>query len=160
MKMSPREAFALRDYLGPELKGRAISDARQVVSLTDVLGETCLAGRLGELSGRSVLLAVADQLISGIVMTELDGVAWRMLLCPPDLNAGYLQALMEGAGIDAVVTDHPAQWTDAGTRLIVTAGACGRQGAVRAGDGMADADVGHLRRAENRQPQPGGTDRR
>src|ERR1700727_1128308 len=109
MKMSPREAFALRDYLGADLKGRTISDARQLVSLTDILGQTCLAGRLGELSGRSVLLAVADQLISGIVMTELDGVARRMLLCPPDLNPGYLQALMEGAGIDAVVTDHPAR---------------------------------------------------
>ena len=127
--MSPREAFALRDYLGADLKGRTISDARQVVSLTDILGETCLADRLGELSGRSVLLAVADQLISGIVMTELDGVARRMLLCPPDLNAGYLQALMEDAGIDAVVTDHPARWADAGTQLIVTAGAPGHAAA-------------------------------
>ena len=36
--MSPREIFALRDYLGPDLKGRTISDARQVVSLTDILG--------------------------------------------------------------------------------------------------------------------------
>src|ERR1700722_12684094 len=129
MKMSPREAFALRDYLGADLKGRTISDARQVVSLTDILGETCLADRLGELSGRSVLLAVADQLISGIVMTELDRVARRMLLCPPDLNDGYLQALMEGAGIDAVVTDHPARWADAGTQLIVTAGAPGHAAA-------------------------------
>ena len=85
--MSPREAFALRDYLGADLKGRTISDARQVVSLTNILEETCLADRLGELSGRSVLLAVADQLVSGIAMTELDGVARRMLLCPPDLNA-------------------------------------------------------------------------
>src|SRR5580692_10590328 len=116
MKMSPREIFALRDYLGPDRKDRTISDARKVVSLTNISEQTCLGGRLGELSGRSVLLAVTDQLISGIAMTEIDGVAWRMLLCPPDLNAGYLQALMEGAGIDAVVTDHPAQWTDAGTR--------------------------------------------
>ena len=52
--MSPREAFALRDYLGADLKGRTISDARQVVSLTDILGETCLADRLGDHSGRSV----------------------------------------------------------------------------------------------------------
>jgi acyl-coenzyme A synthetase/AMP-(fatty) acid ligase len=129
MKMSPREDFALRDYLGSELTGRTISDARQVVSLTDILGETCLADRLGELSGRSVLLAVADQLISGIVMTELDGIARRMLLCPPDLNAGHLQALMESAGIDAVATDHPARWADAGTMPIVTAGAPGRAAA-------------------------------
>ncbi len=44
--MSPREIFALRDYLGPELKGRTISDARQVVSLTNILEQTCLVGRL------------------------------------------------------------------------------------------------------------------
>ena len=60
--MSPREIFALRDYLGPELKGRTISDARQVVSLTDILDHTCLVGRLGELSGRSVLLAVSGSI--------------------------------------------------------------------------------------------------
>src|SRR5450755_536458 len=121
MKMSPREAFALRDYLGADLKGRTISDARQLVSLTDILGQTCMAGRLGELSGRSVLLAVADQLISGIVMTELDGVARRMLLCPPDLNADYLQALMEGADIDCVVTDEPARWAHSEIYLVVAA---------------------------------------
>jgi hypothetical protein len=52
MKISPRETTALRDYLGSELKGRTLSDARQVVSLTDIAGETCLQGRLGELLGR------------------------------------------------------------------------------------------------------------
>src|ERR1700679_3446351 len=109
MKMSPHEAFALRDYLGAELKGRTISDARQLVSLTDILRQTCLADRLGELSGRSVLLAVADQLVSGLAMTEIDGVARRMLLCPPDFNTDYLQTLIEDAGIDAVVTAPPAR---------------------------------------------------
>jgi acyl-coenzyme A synthetase/AMP-(fatty) acid ligase len=121
--MSPREVFALRDYLGAELKGRTISDARQLVSLTDILRQTCLADRLGELSGRSVLLAVADQLVSGLAMTEIDGVARRMLLCPPDFNADYLQTLIEDAAIDAVVTDHPERWTDTNIDLVVTAGA-------------------------------------
>jgi acyl-coenzyme A synthetase/AMP-(fatty) acid ligase len=121
--MSPREVFALRDYLGAELKGRAISDARQLVSLTDILRQTCLADRLGELSGRSVLLAVADQLVSGLAMTEIDGVARRMLLCPPDFNTDYLQTLIEDAGIDAVVTDHPERWADSNIDLVVTAGA-------------------------------------
>jgi acyl-coenzyme A synthetase/AMP-(fatty) acid ligase len=123
MKMSPREVFALRDYLGAELKGRTISDARQLVSLTDILGQTCLSDRLGELSGRSVLLAVADQLVSGLAMTEIDGVAQRMLLCPPDFNTDYLQTLIEDAGIDAVVTDHPERWLDSNIDLVVTAGA-------------------------------------
>jgi len=119
--MSPRETFALRDYLSPDLKGRTISDARQLVSLTNILGQTCLGGRLGDLSGRSVLLAVEDQLLSALAMTEIDGVARRMLLCPPDFNADHIQALIEDADIDAVVADHPARWTDSGVYLVVAA---------------------------------------
>src|SRR3984893_11434475 len=129
MKMSPREAFALRDYLGAELKGRTISDARQVVSLTDILGETCLADRLRELSRRSGPLgvsgqpisAVADQLISAPPITEIDGVARRMLLCPPDMNADHIETLIDDAGIDAVVTDEPARWANAGVYLVLGA---------------------------------------
>jgi len=120
--MSPREIFALRDYLGPDLTGRTISDARRIVSLTDILQHSCLSNRLGELSGRSVLMAVSDQLISGLVMTEVDGVARRMLLCPPDLNADHLQSLMQDADIDAVVTDQPERWASSDVKLIVPAG--------------------------------------
>jgi acyl-coenzyme A synthetase/AMP-(fatty) acid ligase len=121
MKMSPREIFALRDYLGPELKGRTISDARQRVSLTNILEQSCIVGRFDELSGRSVLLAVDDQLISAIAMTEIDGVARRMLLCPPDLNPDHVQSLIEDAEIDAVVTEQPTRWADAGIYLVMAA---------------------------------------
>ena len=121
MKMSPREVFALRDYLDPDLKGRTLSDPRQVVSLTDIAGETCLRGRLGELSGRSVLLAVTGQLLAALAMLEIDGVVRRMLLCPPDLNADHIQALVEDAEIDVVITDQPARWAASGIKLVVTA---------------------------------------
>jgi acyl-coenzyme A synthetase/AMP-(fatty) acid ligase len=121
MKMSPREIFALRDYLGPELKGRSISDARKLVSLTHILEETCLVGRFGQLAGRSVLLAVTDQLISALAMVEADGVARRMLLCPPDLNPDHVKTLIEDAEIDAIVTDEPARWADAEVYLVVAA---------------------------------------
>src|SRR6201985_2342821 len=121
MKMSLRETVALRDYLGPELKGRTISDAERLVSLTDILEHTCLGNRLDELSGRSVLLSTSDQLTSGLVMIELDGVARRMLLCPPDLNPAHQQNLMQDAEIDAVVTDRPELWNDADCRLVVHA---------------------------------------
>ena len=120
--MSPREIFALRDYLGPELTGRSISDARQSVPLSDRSVQTCLDHRLAELSGRSVLLDVADQLTSALAMMEIDGVARRMLLCPPDLAADHLQTLIEDAAIDAVVTDDPARWADSNVKLVVTAG--------------------------------------
>ena len=119
--MSPHEVFALRDYLSPELKGRTISDARHLLSLTDILSQTCLADRVRELAGCSVLLSVSGQLLASLAMIELDGVARRMLLCPPDLNPDHIQALIEDADIEAIVTDEPRRWTDAGVYLIVGA---------------------------------------
>jgi acyl-CoA synthetase (AMP-forming)/AMP-acid ligase II len=120
--MSPREVFALRDYLSPELKGRAVSDARHSVSLTDILSHTCLDACRSKLSGRSVLLSMSGQLLSGLAMIEIDGLARRMLLCPPDLNPDHLTALTGNAEIDAVVTDQPERWIDKGIPLVVTAG--------------------------------------
>jgi acyl-coenzyme A synthetase/AMP-(fatty) acid ligase len=119
--MSPREIVALRDYLGAEHAGRTLSDAHDAVSLTDVLSQTVLGGRLRELSGRAVLLKLSDQLRSGLAMIELDGIARRMLLCPPDLNPAHLDALIADAGIDAVVSDEPERGAASGIKLVVTA---------------------------------------
>jgi acyl-coenzyme A synthetase/AMP-(fatty) acid ligase len=121
MKMSPREVIALRDYLDSDLKGRTFSDASRKVSLTDIAGQTCLRGRLGELEGRSALLDVGSQLVSALAMLELDGIVQRMLLCPPDLGANHIPALAEHAGIDAVVTDQPTRWAGSGIELILLA---------------------------------------
>ena len=120
--MSPREIFALRDYLDPGLTGRTLSDARHAASLTDISDQTCLKDRLAELSGRSVLLAVSSQFLAALIMIEIDGIARRMLLCPPDLNTEHLQALIEDAEIDAVVTDQPDRFAGPGIALVVTAG--------------------------------------
>jgi acyl-coenzyme A synthetase/AMP-(fatty) acid ligase len=122
MKMSPREGFALRDYLDRGLTGRTLSDARHSASLTDISDQTCLKGRLCELSGRSVMLAVTSQFLAGLVMLEIDGLARRMLLCTPDLNADHVQALIDDAEIDAVVTDRPDRFADLGVPLVVAAG--------------------------------------
>jgi acyl-coenzyme A synthetase/AMP-(fatty) acid ligase len=119
--MSPREIFALRDYLSPELRDRTISDAQTSISLTDASSRSCLGGRGRELSGRSVMLSASTQLISALAMIELDGVAKRMLLCPPDLNPDHIDALIEDAEIDAVVTDEPPRWTHSSIYLIVGA---------------------------------------
>ena len=130
--MSPRDVFALSNYLSADLKDRTISDARHTVSLTDFLQQTCLIGRSDDLVGRSVLLAVSDQLISAIAMMELDGLAGRMLVCPPDLNVDHVRTLIEQADVDAVVTDQPPRWSSMGvyqvaaTRLPVWAPARAR----------------------------------
>jgi acyl-coenzyme A synthetase/AMP-(fatty) acid ligase len=120
--MSPREIFALRDHLGPELTGRSISDPRHSVSIGDLATQSCLGGRGDGLAGRSVLLATSGQLLAGLAMIEIDGVARRMLLCPPDLKADHLTSVMTDAGIDAVVTDQPERFADLGIDLVLPVG--------------------------------------
>jgi len=106
--MFPPDVIALRRYLGEGPADRTISDARQSVCLTDLIEHSCLIGGSScELSGRSVLLATSRQLLSALAMIELDGIARRMLLCPPDIDRERLQILAAQAGIDTIVTDHP-----------------------------------------------------
>ena len=119
--MSPRDVFALSNYLSAERKDRTISDARHTVSLTDFLQQTCLIGRADELAARSVLLAVSDQLISAIAMMELDGLASRMLVCPPGIEADHVRTLIEEADIDAIVTDQPPRWSAVGVYQVAAA---------------------------------------
>src|SRR5207237_3365152 len=62
-------------------------------------------GGLEALRGRSVLLAAGDQLTAALALIELDGVARRMVLCPPDLSAEHAPAVMRDSGADAYLTD-------------------------------------------------------
>src|SRR5207244_1023617 len=64
-----------------------------------------LGGRLEELRGRSVLLAMTDQLTAALAIAELDGVARRMVLLTPGLAAEHLPAVIAGAAADARVQD-------------------------------------------------------
>ena len=92
-----------------------INDPRHVVgchiwgpdaglALNDLDGATSLGGRLPELQGRSVLVATGDQLTTALALIELDGVARRLVLCPPDLQAIHLPHVIATAELDAVVT--------------------------------------------------------
>jgi hypothetical protein len=58
---------------------------RHVIPLAELAQATSLGGRLEELRERSVLLLAKDQLTAALALIELDGIARRMVLCPPDL---------------------------------------------------------------------------
>ena len=94
--------------------------ASATVELADLPRGSSLGGRLEELRGRSVLLAVKDPLRAALAMLELDGVARRMVLCPGDLSPEHLPAIAAGAAADAHVgdTDGPAA-TLAGVQISV-----------------------------------------
>jgi acyl-coenzyme A synthetase/AMP-(fatty) acid ligase len=67
--------------------------------------ETCFVEGLEALRGRVVLLALRDQLSAAIAMLELDGVARRMVLCPPGLSDAHIGAAARDAQADAWLGD-------------------------------------------------------
>ena len=82
-----------------------VSNAETSVPLRDMLAGSVLGGRGQELSGASVLIATTDQLIAAAALIELDGVARRIVLCPPDLPTDYLPSIAKSAEVDAIVSD-------------------------------------------------------
>jgi acyl-coenzyme A synthetase/AMP-(fatty) acid ligase len=74
--------------------------------LADIAYGTGLGGRLGDLAGRSVLLRTEDPFFAALALIELDGVAGRIVLCPPDVADADLAGVMATAEIDAIVCDH------------------------------------------------------
>jgi acyl-coenzyme A synthetase/AMP-(fatty) acid ligase len=85
--------------------GGRLHGALATVTLADLARRSSLCGRLEELRGRSVLLAVRDPLRAALAMLELDGVAARLVLCPADLVAAHLPPVARNAAADACVGD-------------------------------------------------------
>jgi acyl-CoA synthetase (AMP-forming)/AMP-acid ligase II len=103
------ETQPLRHHLqGPQAQGRFFHGTHGSVALADLAGGTSLASRLHELVGRAVLLATADQLAAALALIELDGVARRIVLCPPNVAAEHLPEIAANAEIDAILSDRPA----------------------------------------------------
>jgi acyl-coenzyme A synthetase/AMP-(fatty) acid ligase len=75
------------------------------LALADLAHGSCLGARLESLRGRSVLLAMREQLSAAIALLELDGVARRVVLCTPDLSAGARAEVAAAAAVDAELTD-------------------------------------------------------
>ena len=85
--MPPADEGALWTRLSAagRLPDRALWGAGASVTLGDLVHGSSLANRLDELRGRSVLVATTDQLTAALALIELDGIARRLVLCPPDL---------------------------------------------------------------------------
>jgi acyl-coenzyme A synthetase/AMP-(fatty) acid ligase len=64
--------------------------------------------RSDELRGSCVLLAAIDQFTAAAALVQLDGVARRIVLYPPDLSREHLAYVAGIAGADVTVTDEPA----------------------------------------------------
>jgi len=120
--MARIEPPSLRQCLGPA--ERFLYDRHARACLCELQAGTVLGGRLAELADKSVLVATASQLTTALALIELDGVARRLTILPPDSDPDHLAAIVGDAGIEAVVLDRasPASAAFAGTRQVVCTG--------------------------------------
>jgi acyl-coenzyme A synthetase/AMP-(fatty) acid ligase len=80
-------------------------DAGRRVELGSLAGASVLGGRLEALRGRSVVIATEQALTAVLALIELDGVARRMVLCPPGVSPEHFPQVVSDAQADAWVTD-------------------------------------------------------
>ena len=99
------EVRPLRQFISVHAPERFFWDRAALACYSQLADGTCLDGRLGELAGKSVLLATGSQLTAALALIELDGVARRITILPPDAAPEHFPALIAGAEVDAVVVD-------------------------------------------------------
>jgi acyl-coenzyme A synthetase/AMP-(fatty) acid ligase len=99
----------------PETLRAAVAGSRtsllgrhETVCLFDFSSEEGGRALDADLSGARVLLRTSDQLFAALALIELDGVAARIVICPPDVKAEHLPSVIGSAAIDVVVSDDPA----------------------------------------------------
>jgi len=95
----------LRDWLPEpaEPAGRYLASRDAAISLRELREHSGLPCSLDALAGRSVLVATGDQLTTAMALIELDGLARRLVLLPPDAQAEHLPAVIAEASIDTVI---------------------------------------------------------
>ena len=79
--------------------------AEHRITLEDLLQGSAISTGAANLRGRSVLIATADPFLTALALIELDGLARRMTLFPPDLELKHLPYVMRYADVDTVVSD-------------------------------------------------------
>jgi acyl-coenzyme A synthetase/AMP-(fatty) acid ligase len=112
---------------------RFIWSAETEVALKDLNARSSLDCSIQELRARSVLILTRDQLTAALALIQLDGIARRLVLCPPDVDAAHLPFVIATAEVDAVVSDYaPADMGAAqGVRFIACSSRTSPTDAVR-----------------------------
>lgn len=88
-----------------EYDDRYIASDEGCIAQGDLVSGSVLFSRGDELWGRSVLVATSSQFTTASALIELDGLARRIVVCPPDFPSDHLPYVMDTAGVDAIVSD-------------------------------------------------------
>src|ERR1700728_3145431 len=93
---------------GTSFKG-ALHAAYGSVALAELEAGSWLGIERERFRGRSVLLAVREQMNTALALLELDGIARRLVLCTPDLSAQRLAEVAASAQTDVTLADGELQ---------------------------------------------------
>jgi acyl-coenzyme A synthetase/AMP-(fatty) acid ligase len=91
---------------------RCIWSADSRVALSALTSGSSLDRGPEPLRDRSVLILTRDQLAAALILIESDGIARRLVLCPPDVDTTHLEHIIATATIDVIVSDQPAELSD------------------------------------------------
>ena len=83
--------------------GRHIATPDCILALDELAATTGLGDNLPRLAGGSIILLSRGPLDAAAALIELDGVARRIVLCPPDFDPGHLGIVARDAEATAIV---------------------------------------------------------
>ena len=95
----------------------SLTDGVNRIRLGAVLAGSCLDDSAA-LAGRSVLVAAATQFEAALTLLELDGVARRLILMPPDVRPEHLAAIIRDSGADAIICSDAGNFSQSGVAHI------------------------------------------
>jgi len=122
-RSEPTSLWSLLDAAGRVAGGTLYGGRGSRVALRDLELGTSLDGRIEDYRGRSVLIATQGQLPAALACVELDGLARRLVLCPPDLPPEHFAHVMATAEVDAVISDRISAGAPLpGVAAVVTGG--------------------------------------
>jgi acyl-coenzyme A synthetase/AMP-(fatty) acid ligase len=89
------------------LNSHVVWGAERNATWEDLAAGNIFNYKAGEFRGRSVVLAAIDPFAAIAAMIQLDSIAARIVLCPPDLLFEHIAFVAEAAAADLIVTDQP-----------------------------------------------------
>jgi acyl-coenzyme A synthetase/AMP-(fatty) acid ligase len=122
MKMLRNSWASLSDALGRagDPLTSSVFAAEETLTWNDLKCGTMLAGQGTAFQGQSVLVATRSQLPAVAALVELDGIARRIVLYPPDLSLDHLPFIVQSAAVDVIVSDRMTPGLDAPGVACVT----------------------------------------
>jgi acyl-coenzyme A synthetase/AMP-(fatty) acid ligase len=105
MKMPQNSHASLGKALAAGGEAGVLCARGAAFSWNDLLAGTVLSGHNHDFCGKSILVATTSQLHAAAALVELDGLARRVILYPPDLSLDHLGFVTGCAAVDVIVSD-------------------------------------------------------